>query len=120
MGPFSTVNEINLQHEINELRRENYALTQRLYSRWMPSEPIVMDKAPATLTLPLAADIQTAEEKGSLAVHARVHTTRPFGLSYYMNPGLLTVADAAQVLGHMHEEFVRKLAKFGRDQKEAA
>jgi hypothetical protein len=51
-----------------------------------------------------------------LAVAARVHTTKPFGIYYFTRPGLLTdTSTAVQVLAHEHEVFVHKLAKFPRD-----
>ena len=48
-----------------------------------------------------------------LGVAAYVHVPEPFGLSYYCEAGLLANNGiAAQVLGHLHERFIRQLAHF--------
>jgi hypothetical protein len=112
---WKTVREVQLEGQIAKLERALYkAHYEAQRDSFVVHEHRTSFAAPPAIQLPRVMSITAMDDvPGMLGVAARVWTDQPFGLNYYVNPGLLTdTGITAQVLGLEHERFVRQLADF--------
>lgn len=109
---WKTVREVQLEEKVAKLERALHRAHYDSPSRFREYD-LEMTAAPTTVCLPRMASIDTIRDGRHLGVAARVWTEKPFGVSYFVDAGLLTdPATAAQVLGLQHEHFILQLADF--------